>query len=83
MLTTKTNFHHSKLPEIGAIGRMVRGTDRFGFVRYLDNGDKWICIAYPLCDGVLPYSIGIHTAYFRRLCDGLVKRFSGFWFDAE
>ena len=33
--------------------------------------------SYPLCDNVLPYSIGIHTCNVRRLRDGQVFRISG------
>jgi hypothetical protein len=37
-------------------------------------------VAYPLCDNVLPYSIGIHTVYVRFLDDQEERRVSGVWF---
>jgi hypothetical protein len=37
---------------------------------------------YPLCDNVLPYSIGIHTVWVRFLDNGEMVRFSGIWFNA-
>jgi hypothetical protein len=80
MLTTKTNFHHSKLPKIGHIGQLIESYNRWNEPRYL-RGDKskYRVIAYPLCDNILPYSIGIHTVFAQRLSDGKIIRVSGMY----
>ncbi|MBZ0277375.1 MAG: hypothetical protein K8I60_14615 [Anaerolineae bacterium] len=41
---------------------------------------KCIVSHYPLCDNVLPYSVGIHTVYVRFLDNHEIVRFSGIWF---
>jgi hypothetical protein len=56
----RQNFHHSKLPKPGAIGHIV-GLSTVNPCR------KCIVVAYPLCDNVRPYSIGIHTCWIRFL----------------
>lgn len=74
MLTTKSNFHHSKLPKLGTIC-IVR-------VHELKPGHrhrKFIVESYPLCDNVRPYSIGIHTVNLRALDNGEKIRVSGFY----
>ncbi len=81
MLTQKTNYHHSEIPTIGSIGRLVMGYDRYNTPRYYrDVKTTWQCISYPLNDNVSPYSIGIHTANFKSLKNGSVVRVSGFYF---
>jgi hypothetical protein len=75
MLTTRTNFHHSKLPAIGAIGRInIAGRK---------PSERVIVSHYPLSDNVLPYSIGIHTIYVRSLKTGRVSCYSAMWFESE
>ena len=82
MLTTAANYHHSKLPKLGAIGYITNGTNRYGEPLYWKGErQKYRVIAYPLCDNALPYSLGIHTAYFQNLRAGEIRRFSGFYFD--
>jgi hypothetical protein len=41
---------------------------------------KCIVVAYPLCDNVHPYSIGIHTVYVRFLDNHEEMHVSGIWF---
>jgi len=78
----RQNYHYSKLPEIGSIGYLVTGKNRWGERNYLYGTKvKYKVVAYPLCDNVLPYSKGIHTAYFKNLKNGKVIRMSGFYFD--
>ena len=67
----KQNYHHSKLPKIGEIGFI-------NLPQY--HNDRFMVSHYPLCDNVLPYSKGIHTAYFKRLKDNAITQFSGFYF---
>lgn len=69
----RQNFHHSKLPLPGVIGHIV-GLSRVNPRR------KCIASHYPLCDNVLPFSIGIHTVCVRFLDNGEMARFSGIWF---
>ncbi len=69
----RQNFHHSKLPKPGAVGRIVG-------LSTVNSRRKCIVVAYPLYDNVRPYSIGIHTCWVRFLDDGDIQRFSGIWF---
>ena len=69
----RQNFHYSKLPKPGAVGRIVG-------LSTVNPRRKCIVIAYPLCDNVLPYSIGIHTVYVRFLDNHEEMRVSGIWF---
>ncbi len=70
----RQNIHHSKLPKPGTIGYIVG--------HWTTNPRrKCIVIAYPLCDNVLPYSIGIHTCWVRFLDNSDIQRFSGIWFE--
>lgn len=82
MLNHKQNFHHSKLPEPGQTGYLSYTQNNWlGFPTYFDGKkQKYQCVAYPLCDNVLPYSKGIHTAYFRNLANGRIIQASGFYF---
>lgn len=73
MLTPRGNFHYSKLPASGAIGHIVG-------LSTIDPRRRCIVSHYPLCDNVLPYSIGIHTVYVRFLDNNEERRFSGIWF---
>lgn len=82
MFTTKTNIHHSKLPKLGEIGYLSLGKNRYGeYLYYQGKKTKYIVIAYPLTDNCLPYSLGIHTAFFKRLSDNTIHQLSGFYFD--
>lgn len=72
----RQNFHHSKLPPPGAIGRIVG-------LSTVHSRRQCIVIAYPLCDSAdYRYSIGIHTMFVRFLDNGEIARFSGIWFEA-
>ena len=68
------NFHHSKLPKPGSVGHIVG-------LSTIHARRKCIVIAFPLCDNVLSYSIGIHSCWVRFLDDGSIQRFSGIWFE--
>ena len=83
MLTQKTNIHRSELPEIGSIGKLVMGRNRWGESIYHQNiKSSWICISFPVCDNVFPSSRGIHTAFFKSLqYPKLIVRVSGFYFE--
>ena len=70
----RQNFHCSKLPKPGAVGRIVG-------LSTVNPRRKCIVVAYPLCDNVQPYSIGIHTCWVRFLDDSNIQRFSGIWFE--
>ena len=91
MLTTATNFHRSRLPAAGAVGRLILRRDRWGkpsqFVGGAPGGRRPARVmveAFPLTDSPdVRYSRGVHTAYFRRLADGAVFRASGHWFEEE
>jgi hypothetical protein len=83
MLKSKRqNYHHSKLPEPGEIGYLVDYKGRFNEKYYYGGKQKYQVIAYPLCDNVLPWSKGIHTAYFKSLKNGKIIKMSGFYFEA-
>jgi hypothetical protein len=72
----RQNFHHSKLPKPGTIGRITG-------LSTVNPQRKCIVIAYPLCDSAdYRYSIGIHTMFVRFLDNGEIARFSGIWFEA-
>jgi hypothetical protein len=68
------NFHHSKLPKPGSVGHIVG-------LSTVNTRRKCIVIAYPLCDNVRPYSIGIHTCWVRFLDNSDIQRLSGVWFE--
>jgi hypothetical protein len=70
----RQNFHHSKLPKPGAVGHIVGMSS-------VNPRRKCIVVAYPLCDNICPYSIGIHTCWVRFLDDSNIQRFSGIWFE--
>lgn len=71
MFTTRQNYHHSKLPDLGAIIRIPNGLK--------DAGRKAIVESFNLCDNVRPWSIGIHLANVRFLDRDERKTFSGFY----
>ena len=73
MLTPRANVHHSRLPVAGAVGHIVG-------LSTIDPQRKCIVSHFPLCDNVLPYSIGIHTVYVRFLDNQEERRVSGIWF---
>jgi hypothetical protein len=75
MLTPSANFHHSKLPSPGVVGYIAG-------LSTVDPQRKCIVCHYPLCDNVLPYSLGIHTVYVRFLDNHEIMRVSGVWFRA-
>ncbi|MEL6320769.1 MAG: hypothetical protein AAFQ57_08955, partial [Cyanobacteria bacterium J06626_14] len=60
-------------PEPGAIGHIAG-------LSTVDPTRKCIVSHYPLCDNVLPYSIGIHTVFVRFLDNQDIRQFSGIWF---
>lgn len=77
MLTTRGNFHHSKLPPIGAI--VTVHVDRELMLRH--RWRKFRVESYPLCDSA-PwcghyYSLGIHTVNLIALDNGQRVRVSG------
>lgn len=80
MLNTRQNFHHSKLPTLGAVGYLIAKVDRYRGAVPLIEG-KFIVESFPLCDNVRPWSVGIHTVNVRRLSDGARFNVSGFYFD--
>ena len=83
MLSTKQNFHHSILPKLGEIGYLRIPKIEYGITENLYYRGKQLyqVISFPLCDNCLPYSKGIHTAYFQSLKDGTIHRLSGFYFE--
>lgn len=81
MLTQKGNIHNHKIPQLGSVGYLSFGINNWGEMRYKDGRKmKYQVIAFPLCDNVLPHSIGIHTAYFKNLQNGKLIKASGIWF---
>lgn len=69
----KQNYHHSKLPALGDIGKIA-------LPAY--HHRKCQVIAFPLCDNILPYSIGIHTCIVQFFDNMSIHRFSGIWFES-
>lgn len=76
MLTSHSNFHHSKLPKAGTIGHIVG-------LSTIDSTRKCIVSHYPLYDNILLYSIGIHTVYIRFLDNQDEMRLSAIWFKED
>ncbi len=76
MLTPRSNFHHSRLPKAGTVGHIIG-------LSTIDSRRKCIVSHYPLCDNVLPYSIGIHTVYVRFLDNRQDLQISGVWFQED
>lgn len=78
----RQNIHYSKLPPLGAIGYLIKKYNRFGEPEYFfGEKQKYQVIAYPLCDSVQPYSMGIHTTYFQNLKTRRIEKMSGFYFE--
>lgn len=71
----RQNYHHSKLPGLGEIGNIVG-------LSTVNPKRKCIVEYFPLCDNILPYSLGIHTVVVRFLDNGKTARFSGIWFQS-
>jgi hypothetical protein len=78
MLTSIGNNHHSQLPKPGELGRL-EGLDNNG----LSSRRRCQVVAFPLCDNVLPWSVGIHTVFVQFLDNGEVRRVSGFFFTPD
>ena len=76
MLTPRSNFHHSGLPKAGAVGHVIG-------LSSIDPTRKCIVSHYPLCDNILPYSVGIHSVYVRFLDDRQDIQISGVWFEED
>jgi len=76
MLTSRGNFHQSKLPKAGSVGQIIG-------LSTVDPTRKCIVSHYPLCDNILPYSIGIHTVYVRFLDNRQEMQVSGIWFQED
>jgi hypothetical protein len=73
MFKTRQNFHHSRLPALGALVQIHAD-------RCLRPGHRYrtfIVECYPLCDNDHPYSLGIHTVYVRALDNGERHKVSG------
>lgn len=71
----RQNFHHSKLPKPGTVGRIVG-------LSTVDPRRRCIVSHYPLTDSPdYRFSIGIHTVFVRFLDSGEIRRFSGIWFE--
>lgn len=86
MLSTRTNYHHSKLPKLGSIGTLPAlryTTGRSNKIQYRPVLERFMVIAYPLCDNVRPYSKGIHTIIVRSLADQRQIRVSGHYFEED
>ncbi len=78
----RQNYHHSKLPKLGEIGYLVETKGRYNDKYYYNGKQLYQVVAFPLCDNVLPYSKGIHTAYFKSLKNGNIIKMSGFYFES-
>lgn len=64
MFSSRHNYHHSKVPEIGTLHRF--------------NGRKLIVEAYPfLSDCAYPYSLGFHCVHVRYLDNGHRAKIAG------
>ncbi len=71
----RQNFHHSKLPKPGTVGRIIG-------LSTVDPRRRCIVSHYPLTDSLdYRFSIGIHTVFVRFLDSGEIRRFSGIWFE--
>jgi hypothetical protein len=69
MLSTRTNFHHSKLPKIGSVVRIPV------LICNPNPKRKYRATAYPLSDNAGGY--GIHTVFLKALDNGQEIRVSG------
>lgn len=81
MLTQRANVHHHKIPDVGKIGYLIGGYERYTNKPLYYRGwrQRWQVVGYPLNDNA--FGIGIHTAFFRNLQTGSVVRMSGFYFE--
>lgn len=83
MLTPLGNYHHSILPEPGALGYITNGTERYTGKPLYWQGKKRLCqaVSYRLTDSPdYRYSVGIHTVEVEFLDNRERARFSGFYF---
>lgn len=79
MLTPIGNYHHSKLPSLGAIV-IVRTRDLAPKCRWR----RWIVESFPLTDSPDPrYSVGIHTVVLRALDNGCRLRVAGHFCEVQ
>lgn len=70
----RQNTHRTRLPQPGAIGRIVG-------LSTVDPRRRCIVSHYSLTDSAdYRYSRGIHTAFVRFLDNGEVRRFAWQWF---
>lgn len=86
MLTSRANVHRSKLPKIGAIGKLIMGYNRWNEPKYYkDIKSRWVVIGYNVCDSAnYRYSHGIHLAYFQSLeYPEMIVELSGFYFEED
>lgn len=73
----RQNFHHSKLPRSGTIGRIIG-------LASVNSHRRCMVMAYPLTDSAdYHFSIGIHTIFVRFLDNNQIERFSCVWFYPE
>jgi hypothetical protein len=86
MLTQASNYHHSKLPAIGALVRVHVGNfPRFeNPERFINKCRKALVIAYPLNDNAvngfsLGYSRGIHSCWVKFLDTQQIKNLAWQW----
>lgn len=73
MFKTRHNFHHSRLPAVGALVHVHADRCSRPGQRYR----TFIVECYPLCDNDYPYSLGIHTVHVRALDNGERRKVSG------
>ena len=76
MLTPRSNLHHSRLSKAGTVVHIIG-------LSTIDLTRKCIVSHYPLCDNILPYSVGIHTIYVRFLDNRQDIQISGVWFEED
>ena len=79
MFKTRQNYHHSKLPKIGTIGKHPAQSSNVQELR-----GNWIVESYNLCDNCYPYSVGIHLVNIRSLANtNITDTVSGTYFIQE
>lgn len=90
MLTTRSNYHHSKLPPVGAIVHVLIADSPYTRVDNRAKGNPWgyrwrkfRVVSYPLCDSPQwrgrYMSLGIHTVNLQALDNRQQVRVSGHW----
>ena len=83
MLNTRQNFHHSKLPALGEIVTAWGLGVRVNLRSLRPTLRRFIVEAFPLCDNVRPWSLGIHTVHLSALDNGERVRVAGHWLETE